>query len=190
MKWLQSWYAYSARGALALLLGVLLLVERAHWNIIQYMGLFWLSIGLTSIAWARAQSDGTVPGRDRWALVAGILGVVAGSLALMRPIAARFLATWVIVASIGVLSILTGLVHILGGFRIASGDRSHWSWGSYLVGLVQVALGLIVIIYPFGPTPAARLIVSGWCLITGLLLLLDARRLRADADRDRGGDRV
>jgi uncharacterized membrane protein HdeD (DUF308 family) len=186
MKFLKHWYVYLARGIFAIILGLLLVVEKAHWNAIQYMGMFWLSIGLTSIAWARSR------GRDirwaRWSMVAGILGVLAGLIALARPIVAEFFATWVIVALIGALSIITGLAHIFGGFRAEPENGSHWSWGSYLVGGVQVVLGAIIVIYPFEPTPAARLMVVGWCLITGVLLILDAQRLRTRASSNAEDD--
>ncbi len=179
MKFLQRWYIYLARGIFAIVLGILLLVEKAHWNAIQYMGLLWLSIGLTSIAWAR--SRGRRIRWARWSLVAGILGVLAGLIALVRPIAMQFLATWVFMALIGALSIITGLAHIFGGFRTGREDGSHWSWGSYLVGGVQVVLGAVIVNYPFEPTPMARLMATGWCLITGLLLILDALRVRTHA---------
>jgi uncharacterized membrane protein HdeD (DUF308 family) len=50
--------------------------------------------------------------------------------------------------------------------------------GSYLVGSIQVMLGLIVLIYPWEPIPAVWLAAGAWCIITGILLLIDARRLR------------
>ena len=139
MKALQSWYVYMARGILAIVLGILLAADKGRWNTLQYMGMFWLSIGLTSIAWARPRGKRTK--WARWSLVAGILGMLAGLIALVRPIAVQFMAVWMFVSLIGALSIITGLVHILGGFRAGSDDGPHWSWGSYLVGLVQVALG-------------------------------------------------
>ena len=179
MKSLQGWHIYLFRGVFALILGALLLTQRAQWNVVQYMGLFWLTIGLTSIAWARSR------GREirlaRWSLVAGILGVFAGVIALLRPLLAIYFSTWAIVSLLGALIIITGLLHIFGGFRIRSVYGSQWAWGSYLVGFVQVILGIIVLIYPWEPVPAVWLMASTWCIITGILLLLDARRLRTQA---------
>jgi uncharacterized membrane protein HdeD (DUF308 family) len=186
MKLLQSWYVYLARGIFAIVLGILLVADKARWNTLQYMGMFWLSIGLTSIAWARPR--GSRSKWARWSLLAGILGLLAGVIALLRPIATQFMATWVFVALIGALSIITGLTHIFGGFSTGSEDRGHWSWGSLLVGLVQVVLGVIVVIYPFEPIPPVLWLVSGWCLITGVLLILDARRLRVRAPSDGDAD--
>jgi uncharacterized membrane protein HdeD (DUF308 family) len=140
------------------------------------MGLFWLTTGLTNIAWARTR------GREihltRWAMVAGILGSIAGVIALLRPMLASYFSNLGTVLLLGVLVIITGILHIFGGFRISSAYGSQWAWGSYLVGSVQVVLGSIVLIYPWEPIPVVWLIAGAWCIITGILLLLDARRLR------------
>ena len=179
MKSLQGWYIYVFRGVFAIVLGALLFTQRAQWNVIQYMGMFWLTMGLTNIAWARSR------GREirlaRWSLVAGILGVFAGVIALLRPLLAVYFSTLAIVLLLGALVIITGLLHIFGGFRISSAYGSQWAWGSYLVGFLQVILGTIVLIYPWEPVPAVWLIASIWCIITGILLLFDARRLRTQA---------
>jgi len=143
------------------------------------MGIFWLTIGLTSIAWAR--SRGKEIRLARWSLVAGILGVFAGVFALLRPLLDIYFSTWAIVTLLGALMIITGLLHIIGGFKIGSVYGSQWAWGSYLVGFVQVILGLIVVIYPWEPVRAVWLMASIWCIITGIPLLLDARRLRTQA---------
>ena len=173
MKFLQNWYIYIFRGVLAIILGVLLLTQRAQWNVIQYMGIFWLTTGLTNITWVRSRR------RDahlaRWAIVAGILEIIAGVIALLRPLLASYYSTLTIILLLGVLVIITGLLHILGGFRISSTYGSQWAWGSYLVGSVQLLLGVIVLIYPWEPIPIVLFIASIWCIITGILLLIDAR---------------
>lgn len=150
---------------------------------VQYMGIFWLTTGLTNISWVRSR------GKDnrlaRWALVAGILEIIAGVLALMRPLLANYFSTLTIVILLGVLVIVTGLLHIFGGFRISSAYGSQWAWGSYLIGSVQVVLGVIVLIYPWEPIPIVLLIASIWCIITGILLLIDARIKRTQVILDK-----
>ena len=183
MKSLQGWYIYLIRGVFAVILGVLLFTQRAQWNLIQFMGLFWLTMGVTNITWAR--SKGREIHLARWSLVAGILSVIAGVIALLRPLLAIYFSNWAIALLLGVLVIITGILHIFGGFRISSAYGAQWAWGSYLVGFVQVILGLIVIIYPWEPVPAVWLIASIWCIITGILLLLDARRLRTQSFLDK-----
>lgn len=183
MKSLQGWYIYLFRGIFAIILGILLITQRAQWNVIQYMGLFWLTIGLTNISWARSR------GREiqlaRWSLVAGILGVIAGIIALLRPLLAIYFSNLIIVLILGVLVIFTGLLHVFGGFRISSAYGSQWAWGSYLVGFIQIILGSMVLIYPWEPIPAVWLAASIWCIITGILLLIDAQRLRKQTFLDK-----
>ena len=179
MKSLQGWYIYLFRGVFAIILGILLFTQRAQWNVVQYMGLFWLTIGLSNITWAR--SRGRETGLARWSLIAGILGVIAGMIALLRPLLAIYFSTLAIVLLLGVLVIFTGILHIFGGFRIGSTYGSQWAWGSYLVGFVQVILGTIVLIFPWEPIPVVWVAAGVWCIITGILLLIDARRLRTQA---------
>jgi uncharacterized membrane protein HdeD (DUF308 family) len=57
--------------------------------------------------------------------------------------------------------------------------------GSYLIGSVQVILGIIVVLFPFEPIPAVWVTAGTWCIITGILLLLDAQRLRTQAIIDK-----
>ena len=128
MKALQSWYIYLARGVFAIALGILLVADKGRRITLQYKAMFWLNTDLTSIAWARLR--GSRIKWARWSLVGGILGLLTGLIALLRPIAVQFVATWVFVSLIGVLSIITGLAHIFGGFRAGSEDGRHWSWGS------------------------------------------------------------
>ncbi len=183
MKSIQGWYIYLIRGVFIIILGALLFTQRAQWSVIQYMGIFWLTMGVTNITWAR--SKGREIHLARWSLVAGILGVIAGVIALLRPLLAIYFSNWAIALLLGALVIITGLLHIFGGFRISSAYGAQWAWGSYLVGFVQVILGLIVIIYPFEPIPIFWLLAGIWCIITGILLLLDARRFRTQSILDK-----
>jgi uncharacterized membrane protein HdeD (DUF308 family) len=183
MKFLQNWYFYIFRGVLAIILGILLLTQWAQWNVVQYMGIFWFTTGLTNLAWVRSKRrDNRIA---RWAIVAGILEIIAGVIALMRPLLANYFSSLTIVLLLGVLVIITGILHILGGFRISSEYGSQWAWGSFLIGSIQLLLGVIVLIYPWEPIPIVLLIASIWCIITGILLLIDARFMRAQVIQDK-----
>jgi len=109
MKFLQNWYFYIFRGVLAIILGILLLTQRAQWNVVQYMGIFWFTTGLTNLAWVRSKRrDNRIA---RWAIVAGILEIIAGVIALMRPLLANYFSSLTIVLLLGVLVIITGILH-------------------------------------------------------------------------------
>jgi uncharacterized membrane protein HdeD (DUF308 family) len=147
------------------------------------MGIFWLTTGLTNLAWVRSRKrDNRIA---RWAIVAGILEIIAGVIAFMRPLLASYFSSLTIVLMLSVLVIITGVLHIFGGFRISSAYGSQWAWGSYLVGSLQLILGVIVLIYPWEPIPIVLLIASIWCIITGILLLIDARIKRTQVIFDK-----
>ena len=122
------------------------------------MGIFWLTIGLTSIAWARSR------GKDirlaRWSLVAGILGVFAGMIALLRPLLANYFSAWAIVSLLGALIIITGLLHIIGGFRIGSVYGSQWAWGSYMVRVFSGDPGFNCNNLPLGTGPGGLVVMA------------------------------
>jgi uncharacterized membrane protein HdeD (DUF308 family) len=157
MKSLQGWHIYLIRGVFALILGTLLFTQRAQWNVVQYMGIFWLTIGLTSIVWACSR------GKDirlaRWSLL-----LVSWEYCRCD----RFIAT---IAS--QLFFNLGNSFAFRSFNNHYRSSSHY-WriqnrlglrlpvglGSYMVGFVQVILGLIVIIYPWEPIWAVWLMAS------------------------------
>ena len=62
----------------------------------------------------------------------------------------------------------------------APAGRNHQR-GSYLVGSIQLLLGMVVLIYPWEPIPIVLSIASVWCIITGIFLLIDARQRRTHA---------
>ena len=66
----------------------------------------------------------------------------------------------------------------------ARGRRIRWARWSLAASILGVVTAVIVVIYPFEPIPPALWAASGWCPLTGVLLILDARRLRAYARGD------
>jgi len=85
------------------------------WNVVQYMGKFWYTIGLPNNVWARSR------GREihfaHWSLVAGILGVVAGGIALLQPLLGIYFSALIIVMLLGALVVVIEPLHIIGGLE-------------------------------------------------------------------------
>ena len=88
------------------------------------MGVYWLASGVMSITWGlRAASQPGV-----W-LVAGIVGVIGGVAIVRHSLIAALVAPTVMVNLFAVVAILTGLLHLLGGYRIRQDHGRKWSWG-------------------------------------------------------------
>jgi hypothetical protein len=83
----------------------------------------------------------------------------------------------------GLIILLTGLMHIFGGFRtgpvethLLSRNRK-WSWTAFLLGLFEMILGLMLVIEPMGRGPLIYFAASIWALLGGIILIGDAVRL-------------
>jgi uncharacterized membrane protein HdeD (DUF308 family) len=177
------------RGMLAIALGVALIIQpdKARPMLVNFMGMFWLVSGIVSLRWgARGE-------RARgWSLLAGAIGVLAGVSMLSRRFTAGMAGEDVLVTVVGLIIMLTGLMHIFGGFRtgpvethLLSQHRSRgwpraWSWTAFLLGLFEMILGLMLVIEPLGRGPLVYLAATVWALLGGIILIGDAVRLRRE----------
>jgi uncharacterized membrane protein HdeD (DUF308 family) len=171
------------RGMLAIALGVALIIQpdKARPMLVNFMGMFWLVSGIVSLRWgARGE-------RARgWSLLAGAIGVLAGVSMLSRRFTAGMAGEDVLVTVVGLIIMLTGLMHIFGGFRTGPvethllSQHRKWSWTAFLLGLFEMILGLMLVIEPLGRGPLVYLAATVWALLGGIILIGDAVRLRRE----------
>jgi uncharacterized membrane protein HdeD (DUF308 family) len=97
---------------------------------------------------------------------------------LGRSLAPSYVAAEVFFAVLGLVILLTGLLHIFGGFRKGPDQVREWSWTSFLLGLFEVILGLMLVVSPLTRDIWVYLAAGVWALIGGAILIGDAVRLR------------
>ena len=172
-----------ARGVLALTLGVAMVVqpEKTSDNLATYMGAFWALTGVVSIRSALAgQRTRGVP------LVSGCAGVVAGVVVFFHERLENVVAQSVLVWLLAIVILLTGIAHVLGGFRTGDQLERQPSRSSVLLGMMEIALGLLFLVGSLENSRAAYWAAGIWALTGGVILIGDAlllrRRLR-DEDR-------
>ena len=171
-----------ARGILALTLGAAMLVqpEKTSDNLATYMGAFWTLTGVLSIrsALVGVRTRG-VP------LVSGLAGVVAGMATLFRGRLDEVAAESVFVYVLATVILLTGLAHVLGGFKSGDDLERGRTRSSTLLGMMEIALGLLFLIGSVENSRAAYWAAGVWALTGGVILIGDAlllrRRLRSAA---------
>jgi voltage-gated potassium channel len=117
----------------------------------------------------------------------GIIGVLASILSsflagltmLGRLVAQQWLPLDTLMAIVGVVIVLTGLIHLFGGFRQSEDLERKWSWSSFLLGVFEIVLGSLMVLASPGSTGTAVFwAASIWAFIGGALLIGDALRLR------------
>jgi uncharacterized membrane protein HdeD (DUF308 family) len=166
------WWTYVLRGVLAIAFGVLAFFAPGL-GIAVLVGLFaaWALIdGVTSIlAGVRGR------GRDRsWWLeiLEGIVGIVAGLIALLFPV----LAAEVLVLIIGAWAIITGIFEIIGAIRLREQIRGELWLG--LAGLASILFGVVLFLFPGAGALSLVWLIGGFALVFGVFLVILGWRLR------------
>ena len=167
------------RGLLAISLGVVLLFlpGKALPMLANFMGIFWLLAGVTSLRWSASGE------RARGlSLVAGVIGVLAGLVMISRHLTDNVVSFTTLLDILAVVILLTGLLHIVGGFRTGEDAARQRSWTSVLLGVFEVVLGILLLITraaaPTGFGRPTYLAFTIWALIGGLILIGEALRVR------------
>ena len=163
------------RGILAVTLGLVLFFQpdKTRLMLANFMGMFWLASGIISLRWgARGER---VRGR---AMLAGLIGIFTGLAMLGRFTIQRWVAEEIALSLLGVVILLTGVLHAAGGFHIGSGRHLKWSLTSILLGAFEVILGVMVIIEPLGRSKVFYFAASVWAFLGGLILISDGIRIR------------
>ena len=161
------------RSLLAIGLGVALI-----WNsnaarplLGNFLGFYWITAGIISVRWG---ASGERAGK--LTILVGVFGILAGLAVVSRTLTTRFFDEALVVAILGAVIILTGLLHLFFGFRPREGR--HRRWTSSLLGLFEVILGLMLFLEPLERGPILNAAAMIWALLGGVLLMLDAFRIR------------
>ena len=174
MKILKHWSVNLIRGICAILLAILLLLngQQSIQSFTQFLGIFWLITGGTYLINAREDRK-----LKPLMLALGVLTIFGGLVALSWPLlTSQFdLSTLTILA--GTLILTLGLLHIFGGYPAGSMLGRRRDWGSLILGLLEIALGISALTSPGRLTAAAIAVSVFFSVIFGLVLLSEAYRL-------------
>ena len=117
----------------------------------NFLGIYWVSAGIISVRWGASGERG-----DKLTILTGIIGVLAGLAVVSRNLTASYFAEGLFISILGVVIVLTGLIHIFSGFRTREGER-HRRWTSTLLGVFEVILGLMLFLEPLERGPLFKL---------------------------------
>jgi uncharacterized membrane protein HdeD (DUF308 family) len=100
------------------------------------------------------------------------IGVVTGAVVLLVNGETTFL-----LAILGLVIVLTGVVHLLGGFELADVSGRRWRPGVPL-GILEVGLGATLVLTSGQSGSLSTWLASAWALLGGVVLLSDALLIR------------
>ena len=117
--------------------------------------------------------------RSWWMLaLRGVVAIAFGVLAIVMP---GLTLLW-LVAMFAAFAVIAGIASVVGATRA----RGHGGWGLMLVlGIVSVVAGVLAIIYPGVTALTLILLIGANALVTGVLDLVAAVRLRRQVEHER-----
>ena len=114
-----------------------------------------------------------------WLLVLrGLLAILFGLTAFLWP----GLTLLVLVIMFGIYAVADGVVAIITGLTRAR-NTSRW-WVFLLEGLVDIAAGVVALIWPGLATAVLLGVIAGWAIITGVFEIAAAIRLRREINNE------
>lgn len=117
----------------------------------------------------------TVLARNWWALaVRGVVAVLFGLIAFFKP--GVTLAALVLL--FGVYAVVDGIFAIVAAVRAAE-HHERW-WALALQGVVDIVAGVVAFVWPAATALALLFIVAFWAIVTGVLEVVAAIRLRRE----------
>jgi len=119
--------------------------------------------------------DTDVLARRWWAIaLRGLAAIIFGILAFAMP----GVTLAVLVLLFGAYALVDGIFNIVAAVSGRSGQRSWWM--VLLEGLVSVAAGLVTFFWPGLTALTLVYVISAWAIITGVLEVVAAIRLRKE----------
>jgi uncharacterized membrane protein HdeD (DUF308 family) len=141
---------------------MLLLPDKTGPKLANFIGMYWLIGSILSLRW-----DSSGRRARGLSLLIGVVGVTAGLIFLSRGLTLGWAAETTFFFILGLVILLTGLVHVFGGVKTGRDATRKWSWASLL------ARG-----------PLIYLSASIWALLGGLILIGDAIRVRRESQKN------
>jgi uncharacterized membrane protein HdeD (DUF308 family) len=115
--------------------------------------------------------------RHWWAFaLRGVAAVIFGVLAFVWP----FLTLSVLVLLWGAFALIDGILALIAAFRVKHDHR----WALLIEGIVGIGAGIVTFAYPQLTALVLLYIIAIWALITGVLEIVAAVRLRKVIDNE------
>jgi uncharacterized membrane protein HdeD (DUF308 family) len=175
----RLWWIVLLRAGVALSLGLgVLLSGRTGSALANFIAFYWLVGSLLTLRWVLA-NRGRVG--NRLVASAGLVGVAAGALVLLRFVLRDLLSADAVLFVLGVTAVATGLLRLTGTFRDDQlTDERPRLPHRVALGTLEIGLGAVLILADEA-TRAVAIAAGLWGLVGGTILLRSALEMRQAA---------
>jgi uncharacterized membrane protein HdeD (DUF308 family) len=169
----HKWWAIVLRGVAAIIFGVVAVLwpPSAVAALVLLFGAYALVDGILNLV---AATSATRMGRPwGWLAFEGVVSIVTGLLAFLWPGVTALALVFVI----AVWSVVTGIIEILAAIWLRRLIQREWLLG--LSGFLSIAFGVLLFIAPVAGAVAIAIWVGAYAILFGSLLVWLGLRLRA-----------
>lgn len=171
----KNWWLVLLRGLCAIIFGILAFAWPGITlvTLVLLYGGFALADGILAIA---ASIIGGHPAPRWWLAVMGLLGISAGILTFVWPA----ITALVLLMLIAFWAIATGVMQIIGAIKL----RKEIDNELFLIlgGILSVVFGIVMLAQPGAGALALVLVIGGYAIMYGVLLIAFALRLHRNTD--------
>ncbi|MCG5212712.1 HdeD family acid-resistance protein [Streptosporangium sp. KLBMP 9127] len=175
----DTWWMILIRGICAIVFGLFALVWPGItvFALVIFFGAYAIVNGIFSLFGA----FGGTPGESRWWLaIAGVLGIVAGIIALVWP----GITALALLMLIAIWAVVIGIIEIIAGIRLRKEIQGEWMF--ILSGVLAVVFGVLLFVWPATGALAVTWLIGAMALVYGISLLVLAFRVRKLGGRTAG----
>ena len=170
---IRNWGMVALRGVIALVFGLLTVFNPALTvaALILLFGAYAVANGVFTIIAAVANRRG----ERHWVtlVISGVLSVALGVLTFLMPGVTGIVLLYIIAG----WAIITGITEIVTAVRLRKVITGEWLL--IVAGVISIALGVILIIFPGAGALAVALWIGTYAIMFGILLIALAFRLRS-----------
>ena len=167
----RYWWLILLRGIAAIIFGVLAFVWPGITlvTLVLLFGAFTLVDGVLALGHAIMGGNA---GSRWWLALIGVLGILVGLMAFVRPgyfalVLLVFMASWAIVL---------GVFQIIGAIRLRKEIDNEWAIG--LSGALSVLFGVVLLVAPGAGALAFIWVIGAYAVVFGILLVMAALKLK------------
>jgi len=167
----KNWWALALRGVAAVIFGIIAFALPGV--TLTVLVLFFAAYLLVDGVFALIAGLKAAERHERWGALAleGILDLVAGAAVVMWP--GLTLVVFIYMAAFWAL--VTGIALLVAAFRLR---KQHGEWTMILAGILSIAWGILVAIFPIAGILVWAWWIGAYALIFGIAMLILAFRLR------------
>lgn len=153
------WWVTLVVGIAMIIMGLMLLAAPASATalLVQILGWYWLIDGILRLVSIFIDRSGW-----GWKLVMGVLGIIIGVAVIQHPLWSTILVPTTLLFVVGTMGIVIGILELIAAFK-------GGGWGTGLLGVCSIILGLPLVLSPLQFLTALPFVLGFAALAGGII---------------------